>query len=516
MNLLVPSFFCLAISSRNGFASVILVLLLLGAAGCHSDVPEANPDQKENSTSSRIPQPPFELPARIDAEMTNNRPELVLFIVIDTLRADHVGVYGSKKNLTPTIDRLAENAFIFDNAMATSSWTRPSVASMFTSCYPGSIHVETKFDPLPDDLLTLAELLSVYGGYFCAGVTSNGNAGPGIGFAQGFDEFIFPAGENFSKDHMPITAEVITNTALKKLPEWYRNNKGRPLFLFLHYVDPHDPYVAHEGLLDAPEPDGRFSGSRDDLYELDKLQESQVDEKDLDRIRHLYAGEVRYCDLWIRKLFEGMAETGYDLHKNMMLIVTSDHGEGLWDHGARGHGAGLHVEQIHVPLVIQLPNRAGMKQQRIRQPVSLIDLAPTILSVCGVPKPAQFQGHDLCPLMEGERRDKSISLIYSELKTINSDLDALLWKGKKVIRNRDGKAATDKRFELYDLLDDPYEMKDLSQSETPRPWKKTLLQGLKTWSEEIQCKNERSMQINLDDLDEATLKNLRALGYIGN
>ena len=249
----------------------------------------------------------------------------VVFIIIDTLRADHVGAYGGKGNLTPNIDALAREGLVFENAIASSSWTRSSVASMITSRYPTKIGVLGRSDAIPDSVKTLAEVLKERG-FNTQGVVTNSNAGKSFGFDQGFDRFVFPEKtEGYSQDAQTFVAEGVTETALKLIDSLPGNE---PTFLYLHYQDPHDPYLPHPGFPQASAPTGRFSGSRKDLNIMDSTPVSQLLQADIERIRHLYAGEVAYCDYWIGELLRGLKSRGLlkcEVNPKLVQIVLFAH-----------------------------------------------------------------------------------------------------------------------------------------------------------------------------------------------
>ncbi|MEM7482402.1 MAG: sulfatase [Acidobacteriota bacterium] len=431
----------------------------------------------------------------------------VVLILIDTLRADHLGGYGSRRELTPHLDRLAEEGIVFENAIAPSAWTRSSVAAMFTSRYPSSIGVLGREDAIAPEAVTLAEALRDRGGFQTIAVSTNKNAGRPFGFAQGFDRFEVPdlyAG--YPGDYEIHTAEGVTLKALQMVDEL---RPGQPFFLFLHYVDPHDPYLPHPGLLAEPEPPGRFNGSRADLQRLDRLPASERTADDLARIRHLYAGEVKYCDHWFGRLREGMAARGLD--DKVLWLVTSDHGEGLWDHGLRGHGYDLYEEMIHVPLILKAPTASGPPSRpRVTEPVSLIDVAPTVLRVVGLPPPADFRGADLLAV---ENRSRRQELVYSEVELDGLNYEALRQRSLKLIRNRSRVAKID-ALELYDLEQDPSERTNLHrQRNRERSELTRLLGGL---AKELQEDVIGSGRIGLDELDDETRKGLQALGYLGS
>jgi len=494
---------------------LMLLLLLLLFSGCS---PETSPKEKDVNTEEELYDPPFQTLKRFDIEKALNRPKLILFVIIDTLRADHLGLYGHKGGLTPNIDNFAKHCYVFDRAISASSWTRPSVASMFTACYPSSIGIHTKEDPLPEDLLTLAEILNIYGGYQCHAVSANGHAGKAVGFGQGFNNFILPSYRvTYEDDYFIFPADAVTKTALDYLPNWIKEAKNKPIFLFLHYVDPHDPYVPHPGLLDTPEPKGKFNGSRAELKKLDSIPKGQMDKKDIERIKHLYRGEVKFCDLWIGKLLKGIAKLQVFKPENVMTIITADHGEGLWKHGIRAHGQNLHEEQVHVPLLIHMPGINSSDINRILQPVSLIDLAPTILTTCGINIPDQFQGQDLTPLMKGLKRSSPNDLVYSEVAQIkNVNFEALIWRKKKLIRDRNISPINESSYQMYDLSQDPDEYKVLGRQGKRPKWSPKLIKTLKRWGDVNKTDSKFIKKIDVEKLDKATLDNLRALGYLGH
>ena len=364
-------------------------------------------------------------------------PRGVLLVVVDTLRADHVGAFGSELGLTPHLDALADASLVFANTVAASCWTRPSVASIFTGQYPTTLDVLTKQDVLPDAVETLAERLGA-AGRRCLGISTNGNAGAAFGFDQGFDEFVYdlPA-RGYPDGHLLVPAEEVTKRALVMLDALAPDE---PFFLFTHYIDPHDPYMPHPSLLDEAEPPGRFGGSRRDLERLDRLPSDERTEDDEARIEWLYAGEVAYCDV-ARLDFSAIAARG--LLDDMLVIVTADHGEGLYDHGKRGHGTDLYDEQVSVPLVVRFPALDSPEPARVERMASHVDIAPTIYGACGLPVPASCQGRDLGRAAREGRLARGGGVAYSEMTFTGIDLEAVSDGVEKLIRNRafDGEKA---------------------------------------------------------------------------
>ncbi len=498
-----------------------------------------------------------------------------LLIVVDTLRADHVGAYGSGRDLTPQMDALASDALVFRNGVAASSWTRSSMASIFTSQYPTAINVLGRTDTLSDDLETLAETLTSSGVVTLA-VSTNRNAGAAFGFRQGFERFEhrfklprrgYPGGAQM------VPAEGVTEAALRLLDEV---PPGQPFFLFAHYIDPHEPYLEHPGLLAEPEPPGRFNGSTAELKQLDALPPRERTRADVARIRHLYAGEVKYCDVWLGALVDGLRER--ELLDDMLVVLTSDHGEGLWDHGRRGHARDLYEEMIQVPFIVRFPGAAAIQPARIEGFVSHIDIAPTILGAFGLAIPGEYQGRDLGLVARRGELDRLGEFAYSEIEYARVSFESVSDGEQKLIRNRSNdqrakpvqyvvqegdtlaklaerligypspetaildanpgleepgtppdriviepgtvlnmpprrrRKADDDLFEWFRLATDPREKLDLSH--TPLGETTLLRDVLNRFAEDNRARQVEGTQISLDDLDEETRAELKALGYL--
>lgn len=501
--------------------------LLLGTPSC--DTGSTPPSGKPESVASAEPEEayPFAIVKRPDPRKSLQRPKAILFIVIDTLRADHLGCYGSTLGLTPNLDRIAAHSILFENAIATSSWTRASVASMFTSRFPTSNGCLTRDDRLAEDSVTIAEVLSSRGGYNCIGISGNGNAGWSLGFDQGFYWFRAPGlkerrkYDNDPPDAVKVTGESITKHAVKALVELEKTyHPDKPLFLFTHYVDPHDPYLPHPGLLGEPEPAGRWSGSRTNLLEMDRMLHA-LTEVDKERIRHLYRGEVKYCDAMVGELLKNLSAK-LDLAKDVMVVVTSDHGEGLWDHGFRDHGTDLFEEQVRVPLMIHWPGMTVEDARLVKEPVSLVDIAPTMLAAAGLEAPPEFQGYDLSPYRTATTRGQKGGFVYTEMNLDTKNFEALRSARYKLVRNRAMKLGDSRSFQLFDLVSDPKEQVDLLG--TPGGPSAAAADALGqhqellwTWSSAIVEAAGDTLDrkpLDLAELDPDTLQLLRGLGYI--
>lgn len=482
------------------FLRAAVMSVAMAALACGDSAPSTGDSEQA------APDPPFiERADAVEGDIQG-----VVMIVVDTLRADHVGAYGSSRGLTPSIDALAERSHLFEHALATSSWTRPSIASMLTSRYPTSLGLLDKTDALTDGAVTLPEVLRNQAGFQTLAVITNANIAAQWGFDQGFDRFVWPHVRRRYPDDFPIrVAEGVTPKALELLD---RRDLGRPFFLFVLYVDPHDPYLPHPKILPEPTPTGRFDGSRRELRRLGRLR-LRAEPEDYDRIRHLYAGEVKYVDRWIGRLLDGLEERR--LGDNVLILLTSDHGEGLWTHGRRGHGTDLYEESVHVPLLVKYPGMTKADAGSIAPPVSLVDLAPTILGAVGAPKPPSFQGFDLRPLTRGDSRGSAFEYVYTEMDHRNRNFEAIRRGDWKLIRNRQATGRGSDAVELYDLATDPAEQHS-RHNDAPAAVLRPLADALRRWSRAVLADAASRSRIALSEIDEETLEGLRALGYIGN
>ncbi len=377
-------------------------------------------------------------------------PPNLLLIVIDTLRADHVGAYGYRLPTTPALDRLASGGIVFEQAVAQAPWTRPSMATVMTGLYPPTHGVTCKHfdvpqeqcDVLPAGVTTIAEALSARD-YETAGIVANIQVDAAFGFAQGFDSYTnvfddLAASDPRWREHwhefkwVNETTPEVTNRAIA----WLRSRKSeRPFFLYLHYLDPHEPYR-------PPPPYDRMF---DRASYVSPYREVLAD-------LPLYDGEVRYVDENVKRVLDRLRGEG--AFENTVIVVTADHGEAFGEHGAldRRHGLTLYENQLLVPLIMRIPGR-GTGGIRVAEQVRLLDLAPTLLDLLGVSAAADMQGRSLVPLIDGRRTVPPAGLAgwgYEPLLAYRSPP----WK---LIRN-----TRTMRSELYDLVSDPGERTNLA------------------------------------------------------
>lgn len=303
------------------------------------------------------------------------KPNIIL-IVIDTLRFDHVGCYGYKRNTTPNIDRLANRSLLFKNAIVTAPWTLPSVASILTSQYPSVLGIYDRMTSMAGTFPLFSELLKQCN-YKTHGIISHTLLLARLGFGKGFD--YYDEGSIFG--HKGISSPSVTRKAVSYL----RHNHYSPFFLFLHYFDPHYHYLLHEKYNYYPFYRGRIKNGHPiiDLWRIrDKLSQD-----DIEYLIALYDSEITFTDEHIGELLNELKNR--DLYDNSIIIVTSDHGEEFMERGWIGHTLTLHEELIHVPLIMKFP---GYKARTINSPVSLMDIVPTVCKYLDLNVPNDFDG----------------------------------------------------------------------------------------------------------------------------
>jgi arylsulfatase A-like enzyme len=440
------------------------------------------------------------------------RPKRALnFIVIsiDTLRAGNLGAYGYAAETSPFLDELArDSSVLFEYALTTSASTPQAHMSMFTGLYPSVHGITTGAENLPGRMITLTEILRE-AGYETGAVTEDGLVAPHYGFARGMSSFR----ENKSADLFSPTGQV--DHTVEQSLGWLRRNSRKKFFLFVHTYQVHDPYSpppAYEKHFTPYLHEGR-------TYAYEELPEHL-------RLMREYDREIRYTDEQLGLLLEGLRTL--ELDESTVVFVTSDHGEEFLEHGHYKHGAHLYDHEIlRVPLIVWGPGTVR-GPRRIETPVSLVDLMPTILDLAGLPQVEDLQGISLAPsLTEDEappRRD-----LFAEAwgGAVGPDFGAIPWKRPALaVRNARYKyimAAADgpdgPRFELYDLVSDPRERKNIAGRE-PDPWPegRRKLLGYRAKSAKIQrallggVSMERAK--GMIPIDRRREEKLRAMGYI--
>jgi arylsulfatase A-like enzyme len=428
------------------------------------------------------------------------RPPNFLLILVDTLRTDHLSAYGYERETTPTLSRLAERGVRFDRAYAAAPWTKPSVASMFTGQYPHRHGVNFVLDPLPPEAVTVAERLSE-AGYITAGAVSHIFVAGKNGLDQGFDHY--DSAEAGGHSHVSTTG--VTRRAVKLLQGF----GSEPFFLFVHYFDPHYEYKRHPEFGFAPESSGRLRGG-EDIHEL-RAMGSDITPEEVRFLLDVYDEEIRFTDGGIGVLLASLEASG--LADDTVVIFAADHGEEFFERGWLGHTRTVHEEVIRVPLVIHVPGDA-VGGRAVETPISLASLAPTILDYAGVAAPeGEFQAPSLRPLLAGDDVGEAASVRsevrYVVLNRSNPQSEKSAFK-YALIRDRYKliKDFETKRFELYDLSEDPGERRNLA-AERPELLREMVVELGRT-----QHRGASATVAPSSELDPRDAKMLRDLGYI--
>jgi len=427
----------------------------------------------------------------------DRRPDVVV-LLIDALRADVLRVFGGPI-ATPRLDRLAREGTRFTAAWSTSSWTRPATASLFTGHYPSTHRAEGRNNALPEPAFTLAERFRLLG-YRTVGIIGNGNVDEHWGFDQGFEVY---TGVPRDGDGGHPRADRIHREALERLEGLAtprQDGERAPLFLYVHTVDPHEPYAPPEWLLDGERPE--IAADTSVLHDLN-LRRRAATEELRRRLWRLYLGEVAWADRQAGQLLDSLSSRG--LLDDAIVVVVSDHGEQFAEHGTWGHGITLYEEEVRVPLILWGPGRVA-RGAHIDVPVSIVDVAPTLLALLGRPDPS-LPGRDLSAA-GSDGRAPPAGPILAEL-----DLDGT--HRKRALRLGTWKLIHDRRrgrHSLFHLGVDPQESRDRFDADAPLP--RRLVTLLESWTQDLRASALADAPVVAPGPDRELIESLRALGYL--
>jgi len=451
-------------------------------------------------------------------------PHGIILIVADTLRADHLELYGYQRVTAPTLTRLARGGAWFKDAIAQATWTQPSIASIVTSMYPSS-HGVCDFDSkIPDDVQTLAESYQ-NAGYATLGLSSINFTGQHSNAHRGFDEF---------HESLSLPDDGSSKTTLEyvgRLLPWLEKNRDVPFFVFLHLLDPHSPYRPHspydrlwvdrelgkEHLL-------RIKRARDQIRDslmrrVGTPSRWEVIRAGLDPAEYIecemgwYDGSIRGMDEGIARLLKELEALG--IGSDTLVVFTSDHGEEFFEHGRTFHGQSVYSELTDVPLIMNWP--AGIEAGiEIVQTVQLIDLMPTILEFSGIPAPNQVQGRSLASLVTDRRPLEPMPAFSEKPRTQTKysppprDVESVaVYKDSwKLIRTVDAELL---RFELFDRRNDRADMENVA-SEEPGIVEK-LDQLVTEWKSAVASNSRRKESNPRFRVTREMAERIRALGY---
>jgi len=353
----------------------------------------------------------------------------VLVVTFDTTRADHIGAYGRARAKTPAIDGLAEQGVLFERAYATAPMTLPSHATMFTGLQPVEHGLVTNGKGrLPEELMTFAEILSNKGcrtGAFTAAFVLDSK----FGLEQGFETYnddLTGTPRPLDILHRERPGDVVVDAALA----WLKEHQAEKFHCWIHLYDPHLPHLAHpqdgvDAFADAP-----------------------------------YDGEIAFADQQLARVLAFLKEQQLD--ENTLIVIAGDHGEGLDEHQEHGHGYLLYQSTLQVPLIVVRPG-AGPRGVRVPEPVSLVDLFPTLLDLLGVSPPQPVSGSSLAAVWQGEKIEPRTCFSMTEEPLLDNG-----WSPLQSLTTADWKYIRTPIAELYDLKNDPGETTNLAEAEADR------------------------------------------------
>ena len=408
------------------------------------------------------------------------RPDVVV-VLIDTLRADRLPFYGYPVDTAPFLSELAEDSVVFEKAWSTTSWTAPATASLFTGVYPNQHGVRTgvwvhqqfdlaehgmRLDRIPASIDSLPAVMKSLG-YRTFGITDNRNISDAQGFKRGFDRFA-----NFDYEGGP--------TINQTLASWVEEIQGSdPSFVYLHYMDPHEPYNQRDPWFTDPQ-------SEDEIAQAHAR----------------YLSEIGYVDQHVREAFEML---GVD--DDTVVIVLSDHGEEFGEHGGMSHRFKLYNELTLVPLMIRHPGVSPVRK-RVARSVSIIDVLPTLRDILGAPPAEQDEGIPLTRyyLDEEQPAPRHLFAMRTWTRPDKKRLKhAVMFRDSKFIHTMPANAA-----EFYDLGSDPWEQTNLVQERHGQAT--SLYQKWVDFGEVARVWEQETVEVEVSEED---LKAIEALGYTG-
>lgn len=426
----------------------------------------------------------------------------VLLVVIDTLGADHVDRLPPDLRATREIDRLAAGAVTFQRAYTTAPWTQPSVTSLMTSKMPSRHGVLRLLDKVPPELQTLPEHFHAHG-FRTAAVVSHTLLGRRFGWGEGFDSF----DESPTGDHASVTSHKVTDAAIRMLTGLARQR----FFLFVHYFDPHYVYNHHPEFDRTSWYTGTLRPAMD-IWDLLGMR-PQLRPEDERYLLELYREEAAFTDAHLGRLLAALRSLG--LEGNTLVAVTADHGEEFNRHGWIGHTKNLYDDVLRVPLVLSLPGR--LVPRRVEAPVSLLDVAPTLLELAGIAGvSAGFEGLSIAGCAEGGPCPAPDRELLAEVSFGMQPDDPPRFAEKVAFKTalRVGrrKLVHDllvQRFELYDTDADPAEASNLAGAGGEEETR--LRARLRAWEDARPAPRAPGNAVRPDP---QVLERLRALGYV--
>ncbi len=445
---------------------------------------------------------------RSDAPVFGPGPRRVIVICLDSLRGDHLGCHGYGRDTSPRMDALAAKGARFARATAPTNWTLPSHASFFTGLFNKGHGVRREDQALGEDVPSLMEPL-LAAGFATAAYTGGAFMTQTYGLHRGFELWWSSEKETGQWGNI-----------LRHGLDWLREHPAEDIFLFLHTYEIHAPYMP------PPRETREILGYHRtkisaNIRELEKHRFGRPDDETATEIVGLYDAGIRYTDRLLGAFLDDLAEEGLD--ENLLLIVTSDHGESFWEHGGWGHNGDLLGPQItDVPLIVTLPGGAAPREAVVETEVSFMDILPTVLDAAGLEPDNDIDGFSLLPELVGRpvspadeaaRARRSVRVDGREVLTGFCEARRFTWTragGRSVVRpgplgddeTRDAPVA------VYDLDADPWEL-------SPRLPTDALDAALDAAAEALAGRpGDETRTPPTIQIDPRMRRNLEALGYL--
>ncbi|MFQ5415466.1 MAG: sulfatase-like hydrolase/transferase [Myxococcota bacterium] len=406
-----------------------------------------------------VPEPPT---PQVAPAALRDRPNVIL-VMVDTLRADHLSCYGATNVKTPELCSLADGGTLY-SGFSHASWTKPATASLVSSLLPSSHGAVSKPSALSQETVLVSEVLAEHG-YSTGGIVSNINLAPSFGFDQGFDEYHYLApdyiaGAEESSSKL-ILYQIARSVWFKLKPglrvgDFYQDSgtvnelafdfldrhRDARFFLFLHYMDPHDPYFEHP-----------YDG-----YAIARVSNQHPDPELAQEMERLYQGEIEHLDANFGKLLDKLRDLG--LYDDTLIALVADHGEEFYEHDGWWHGLTLYDELIHVPFIIKwargLPAPGGDERRHVAR---IIDVVPTLITRAGAEVPDAMQGVDVAGGLS--RRAEKDRMAFAEEDHEGNVLRAIRTTEWKLIEANEGNPRGLETVELYHVSKDAGETRNL-------------------------------------------------------
>lgn len=470
----------------------VFTFLVLASVGCSGGDGPASAPAADGALATSSDASTTQVPALSSWGVGKVGPDApnVLVVSLDTVRPDHTSVYGYSRDTTPLLAKVAQQGAVFEQAYAQAPSTSPTHASMFTGLYPSTHGYYSYKFKLASKHVTLAEVLKE-AGYRTFGVASSVKFVERTGLHQGFDSF-----ERIGGPKNTRSAQVNAHTISQM-----KQAGDQPFFGFVHYFDAHAPYAAPEPYrhkwhpaLSFPKPEwtSRF-------IKKNRRNRAIVNPIIASYLAGLYDGELSYLDTFLGEMLDAVPQSN---GRSTVVILTSDHGEGFFEHSYLGHSHVLYEEVIRVPLIVWWPGKV-VPGQRLKVPTQTVDIFPTLLEMVGLPLPQGLEGRSLAKTLLGEAPEpEPVPIFLQSPKFFGLVHDLPTGRYKLTVRLKNQKPR------LVNLTEDPQGKVNLAKTHPAE------LAAMNAKISSLPFEDPRGRSVEREHHDASELEELKALGYI--